>query len=81
MVRRKLFVLLSILVCVAAAYAADVPMGTNIDQMTFGSVPGLPTCIPGSLVKGDPTSGAFIVYAKAPAGCVVPGTGTAPASI
>jgi quercetin dioxygenase-like cupin family protein len=71
MVQRKLFVLLSFLVC-AAAFAADAPMTTNVNQMKFGPTPGLPTCVTGALTKGDPGKGAFIAYAKIEPGCVVP---------
>jgi quercetin dioxygenase-like cupin family protein len=49
-----------------------MPMGTNTDQMKLAAFPGLPTCIPGALLNGDATKGAFIAYAKGRAGCIVP---------
>jgi mannose-6-phosphate isomerase-like protein (cupin superfamily) len=72
MTNGKLIALLSFLVC-TAAHAADVPIvGGNADQMKYGPSRGLPTCVPSAIVNGDPSSGAYIVYARVLPGCVVP---------
>ena len=34
--------------------------------------PGLPECMKGTVMKGDPAHGAYVIYAKASAGCEVP---------
>ena len=46
--------------------------GLNVAEMKFVNVPGLPTCSPGSVQSGDPTSGPSIILAKASAGCSIP---------
>ena len=51
---------------------ANHPAGRNIMDMKFVTVPGLPTCAPGSVQSGDPTKGPFIVLGKLAAGCSVP---------
>lgn len=44
----------------------------NAAEMKFITIPGLPTCAHGSVQKGDPTKGAFILYAKVAAKCSIP---------
>jgi quercetin dioxygenase-like cupin family protein len=51
---------------------AAKPTMLNAAGMTFVTVPGLPTCARVSPRSGDPTKGAFIVYAKVPTGCSIP---------
>jgi mannose-6-phosphate isomerase-like protein (cupin superfamily) len=34
--------------------------------------PGLPGCMKGTVMRGDPAHGAYVIYAKASAGCEVP---------
>jgi mannose-6-phosphate isomerase-like protein (cupin superfamily) len=34
--------------------------------------PGLPECMKGTVMRGDPAHGAYVIYAKASAGCEVP---------
>jgi len=41
-------------------------------EMKFVTVPGLPTCSPGSVQSGDPTKGPSIILAKVAAGCSIP---------
>jgi quercetin dioxygenase-like cupin family protein len=56
----------------AQGQTAGQPEGRNMAAMKFVSVPGLPTCAPGSVQSGDPTKGPSIILAKAAAGCSVP---------
>lgn len=44
----------------------------NMAQMMFVTVPGLPTCAPGSVQSGDPSRGPSIILAKMAAGCMIP---------
>ena len=44
----------------------------NMAQMKFVTVPGLPTCAPGSVQSGDPSKGPSIILAKMAAGCIIP---------
>ena len=46
--------------------------GQNVTEMKFVTVPGLPTCAPGSVQSGDPTKGPSIILAKVSAGCSIP---------
>jgi len=34
--------------------------------------PGLPECMKGTVMRGDPAHGAYVIYAKASSGCEVP---------
>jgi hypothetical protein len=34
--------------------------------------PGLPICMKGTVMRGNPAHGAYVIYAKASAGCEVP---------
>lgn len=57
------------------ARAADMPAqaaAQNPAEMKFVTIPGLPTCAHGSVQNGDPTKGAFILYAKVAAKCSIP---------
>jgi quercetin dioxygenase-like cupin family protein len=40
--------------------------------MKFATVPGLPTCAPGSVQSGDPARGPSIILGKLAAGCAIP---------
>lgn len=57
--------------CLASAQQ-DASAGSNMAAMTFGPVPGLPTCAPGSVQSGDPRTGPSFILAKVAAGCVIP---------
>ena len=46
--------------------------GSNVAQMKFVTIPGLPTCAKGSVQNGDPGKGSSIILAKIPAGCSIP---------
>ena len=46
--------------------------GRNVTAMKLTTIPGLPTCVKGSVQSGDPTKGASIIFAKIPAGCSIP---------
>src|SRR3954467_10403198 len=65
----------SAVVCIAlltsAALAQDKATASKPTDDKLGNVPGLPACIKGAPVKGDPSK-AFVLYAKATAGCDIP---------
>jgi quercetin dioxygenase-like cupin family protein len=46
--------------------------GTNMAEMKFVTLPGMPTCATGSVQNGDPTKGPSILLAKMAAGCSFP---------
>ena len=69
------FVTLSLILSISTTVGAQEmtsKSGQNVTEMTFGNVPGLPTCTVGSVQNGDPTKGPSIVFAKMGAGCVIP---------
>jgi quercetin dioxygenase-like cupin family protein len=53
-------------------HAVGQSAGRNMAEMKFVTVPGLPTCSPGSVQSGDPTKGPSIILAKVAAGCSIP---------
>ena len=55
-----------------AAVAQDQAMATKPSADKMINVPGLPKCITGQPMRGDPGKGAFVIYAKASAGCDIP---------
>lgn len=62
-----------VLVAVAGmARAQETHTGQNAADMKFVNFPGLPTCMKGAVVDGDPTKGPSIILAKGTAGCLVP---------
>ncbi|MEO5820410.1 MAG: cupin domain-containing protein [Vicinamibacteraceae bacterium] len=67
---------LGLLLVVSVSAAAQAPgggaVGRNLADMTFGPVPGMPTCAAGAVQTGDPSQGATIILAKIAAGCVIP---------
>ena len=65
------FTLLLIISVSASAYGQE-PAGRNTSEMKLVTVPGLPTCSPGSVQSGDPTKGPSIIFAKVAAGCSIP---------
>lgn len=70
-----LFTLTLILFISASAHGQEMPgqsAGRNIEDMKFVTVPGLPTCSPGSVQNGDPRNGSSIILAKMAAGCSIP---------
>ena len=53
--------------------APSQPIGRNMTEMKFITVPGLPTCAaPGSVQSGDPTKGPSVILGKVAAPCVIP---------
>ena len=44
----------------------------NMARMKFVTVPGLPTCAPGSVQSGDPSKGPSIILGKMKKGCIIP---------
>jgi quercetin dioxygenase-like cupin family protein len=46
--------------------------GQNVAEMKFVELPGLPTCVTGSVQNGDPTKSSSIILGKMPTGCAIP---------
>jgi quercetin dioxygenase-like cupin family protein len=75
---RGRFCLLTLsLILFAAAAARGQEMtgqssGRNVIQMKLTTIPGLPTCVKGSVQSGDPTKGSSVIFAKIPTGCSIP---------
>ena len=71
--QRWLFTLALILFVPAFAQEASAQSaGTNVAEMKFTTIPGLPTCAKGSVQNGDPSKGPSIILARIPAGCSIP---------
>jgi quercetin dioxygenase-like cupin family protein len=53
---------------------AEAPHGgvQNTPDMTFASFPGMPACVVGAVVDGDPPKGPSVVALRAAAGCAIP---------
>ncbi|HEU4872987.1 MAG TPA: cupin domain-containing protein [Pyrinomonadaceae bacterium] len=70
----RLFALLALLSISTAVQAQEMgaKSGQNITEMKFTNVPGLPTCVVGSVQNGDPTKGPSIIFAQIDTGCVIP---------
>ncbi len=45
---------------------------TNVGEMKFVTLPGLPTCVAGAVQDGDPVKGASIILARSDSGCTFP---------
>jgi quercetin dioxygenase-like cupin family protein len=56
----------------AALVAQDQAIATKPAEGKMINIPGLPPCIKGQPMRGDPTKGAFVIYGKATAGCDIP---------
>jgi len=58
----------------AVAANAQAPRAAvqNTPDMTFATFAGMPSCVVGAVVDGDPAKGASIVAMRASAGCSVP---------
>ena len=67
---------LSTILCLPQlAGAADTPSHAtfhNVADMKLGPIPGLPTCLNGSVESGDPGKSASVIYAKAETNCAIP---------
>jgi quercetin dioxygenase-like cupin family protein len=64
-----------LLVLAPAALAQEMmshPMSSNLPDMHFSMIPGMPTCATGAVVQGDPSKGGSIILAKGSAGCTFP---------
>jgi len=71
--QRWLFTLALVLfVSVSAQEVSAQSAGSNVAEMKFTTIPGLPTCAKGSVQNGDPSKGPSIILAKIPAGCAIP---------
>ena len=51
---------------------AEQPVVRNVAQMTFVTVPGLPTCTSSAVQSGDPRTAASVILAKLTTGCSIP---------
>lgn len=51
---------------------AGKSMAQNLEQMKFGPLPGLPTCLVGAVEHGDPFKGPAFILAKLTPGCTIP---------
>jgi len=62
------------LALVAGALAQDQDKASvkTAAASTFGSLPGLPSCVTLSVQRGDPTKGAAVILAKMTSGCDIP---------
>jgi mannose-6-phosphate isomerase-like protein (cupin superfamily) len=75
---RRQFCLFALsLILTAAGYAQGQEMtqqaaGRNVTAMKLTTIPGLPTCVKGSVENGDPTKGPSIIFAEIPTGCQIP---------
>ena len=67
-----LFSLCFVAGALAQQTSSDQPMMTNMPEMKFANLPGLPTCAMGAVQSGDPSSGASVILAKGKAGCTFP---------
>jgi quercetin dioxygenase-like cupin family protein len=56
----------------AGGALAQQPMGQNVSEMKLTTFPGMPTCVKGAVMTGDPTKGSSIIYSKIAAGCTIP---------
>lgn len=57
---------------VALAQNAIGPGMRNASEMKLGPIPGVPTCLQGSVQQGDPATTSFILFTKVKTGCAVP---------
>jgi quercetin dioxygenase-like cupin family protein len=67
--------LLAVLVAGPAAqstFAEDKMASAASSASKFVNLPGLPTCLQGSVQNGDPSKGASVILGKVPAGCRIP---------
>lgn len=55
-----------------AQEAGAMPAAKNMNEMKFGPLPGLPTCLSGAIESGNPLAGPGIILAKLTTGCSVP---------
>jgi mannose-6-phosphate isomerase-like protein (cupin superfamily) len=55
-----------------AAFSQDQAGVTKPAEDKLMVTPGLPECMRGTVMQGDPQHGAYVIYAKASAGCEVP---------
>lgn len=52
--------------------AGATSTASNMNEMKFGPVPGMPTCLSGVVESGNPMKGAGIILAKLGPGCSIP---------
>ncbi len=56
----------------AAGAQAQQSMGQNVSEMKLMHFPGMPTCVTGAVVNGDPAKGPSIIYSRIRGGCTIP---------
>ncbi len=52
--------------------SASLEAGQNMAEMKIVALPGLPTCVTGSVQNGAPSKGPSIILGKMVAGCAIP---------
>lgn len=52
--------------------AAGASVARNMEEMKFGPIPGLPTCMSGAVESGNPMTGPGVILAKLATGCSIP---------
>ncbi|GAC1456291.1 MAG: hypothetical protein PVS2B3_03300 [Steroidobacteraceae bacterium] len=60
-----------------AAYAADpapvaMPVVKSLSEQKLDKFPGVPACLTGTVLNGDPSKGAALLLSKLATGCTVP---------
>jgi hypothetical protein len=64
--------LVFVLLVALAGFSQDQAGVTRPADDKLMVTPGLPECMKGTVMRGDPAKGAYVIYAKASAGCQVP---------
>jgi len=68
-----LFAAVCILFASISASAQEMTSsGRNVAEMKLTTLPGLPTCVVGSVQSRNPTNASSIIFAKIPTGCSIP---------
>jgi hypothetical protein len=61
-----------VLLLTLAVFPQDKAGVTKPENDKLVVTPGLPECMKGTVMRGDPAHGAYVIYARASAGCEVP---------
>ncbi len=69
---RIVTLMVSLSLGLSGAALAQQPMGQNVSEMKLTNFPGMPTCVTGAVVTGDPAKGSSIIYSRIQTGCTIP---------
>src|SRR5262249_31279060 len=69
---RGALLLLPYVAGLAWGQATSQGIGQNVADLKLNPFPGMPSCVLGSVVNGDPGKGPSIIFAKTGTGCSVP---------